>query len=416
MSKHKNKSKNLNQLLKGPKGQDVRNQGPGSKTDAENVALIRMKQIMSKKVTSQLLKEILVDSDISILKKSADALQEDIGEDCFNPPLHSTAVYTDEDDELLQTNDNPDLIPAKLMSPIPPVVQEKSTRPTHKESKSKAASNTEHKPDTAKPKRTPQKKALQVPAAGSSKKHGTARNLVDEAPPSPQAPNTTPNISVVSPGKAKTQRKKTNTSIKKKSRKDRMETAPADIWSPENVPKSVRNVNELDVVLFECGKLVELYRENVDADVCKRAIDDFFHSFKEQLATTILDVQKMKDLKRKNAKMQLQIGKKRRRLLEVKNEIIVKQPKLNQLQKECSELEEKQESLKSARAFLDNIAHLQQDYMKFKAENPHIKETYGTSSLPAMCLEAENIMKAEQHFRIVNKQLQSFIDQEKEDA
>lgn len=41
-----------------------------------------------------------------------------------DPPLHSTAVYT-EDDEPLQTSENLDQIPAKPMSPIPPVVQEK---------------------------------------------------------------------------------------------------------------------------------------------------------------------------------------------------------------------------------------------------------------------------------------------------
>lgn len=401
---------------KSPKSQNVRNQGPSSKTDPQKFAPINVKEIMNKKVRSPLLKEIVAHADISsILKESGDALQDDVGEDSFNPPLHSTAVYT-EDDEPLQTTENPDQIPAKTMSPTPPVVQEKSMKPNQRESKSKAAASTEpnvHRPDTTKPKRTPKKKALHVPKPGSSKKQGTSRNLADGAP---QAPNTTQNRKLVSAGKAKTQSEEQNTSSKKKSRKDKMETAPADIWSPGNVPKSVRSVNELDVIHFECGKLIEFYREKVETDICKRAIDVFCHSFKEQLSTTISDLQKLKDLKRKNAKMHLEIGRKRKRLLEVKNEIIAKQPKLNQLQKECTELQQKQESLKTARAFLDDLAHLQDNYMKFRAENPHIKETYGTSSLPALCLETEHIMKAEQHFHLLNRQLQSFIDQEEGDG
>ncbi|XP_056416079.1 centromere protein U isoform X2 [Hyla sarda] len=442
---------------------------------------------MSKKVRSPLLKKILAYADISsILKEPGDALQEDVGEDSFNPPLHSTAVYTDDDDPLL-TNGS-DQMPAKLSSPVPPVVQEKSVK-----SKKKPATNTKHsaQPELAEPRRTPQKKvhvpepvsakkpgtprnlahgappslqapktstnrnvtpqkreqlasepgpnkkhrtsrkladgappssqaskttpnrsvkAQDVPEQGPSKKHGTSRNLADGAPPLSQAPKTTP--SVVSAKKSKSQGKDQNTSHRKKSRKGNMELAPEDNWSPEDMPKSVRSVNELDVVHFECGKLIEFYREKVDTDVCKKAVDVFSHSFKEQLSTTISDVRKLKDIKRKNAKMHSEIGRKRKRLLEVKNEIIAKRPKLNELQKEYSVLEKNQESLKSARAFFYDLAHLQDVYMKFKAKKTikHIKETYGTSSLPALCLEAENILKAEQHLHIVNRQLQSIID------
>lgn len=396
---------------KSPKSQNVRNQGPIRKVDAFH----RVKEIMSKKVKSPLLKEIVAHADISsVLKEPADPLQDDVGEDSFNPPLHSTAVYT-EDDEPLQTSGIVGQIPAKLMSPIPPVVQEKRKQ-NQRESKSKPSTSTEastHRPDTTKPKRTPKKKAVYVAKPGTSKKHGTARNRADGSLPSTQAANTSKNRKAVSAAKA--QRKEQNTSSKKKSKKDKMRTASADSGSPDNEPKSVRNVNELDVVHFECGKLIELYREKVETDVCKRAIDVFCHSFKEQLSTTISDLRKLKELKRKNAKMQLEIGRKRKHLLEVKNDIIAKQPKLNQLQKECTELQQQRESLKKARSFLDDLAHLQDDYLKFKAKKPNIKETYGMSSLPALCLETEHFMKAEQHFHILNRQLQSIIDQEEGD-
>ncbi|XP_069833845.1 centromere protein U isoform X2 [Dendropsophus ebraccatus] len=536
---------------------------------------------MNRKVKSPLLKEILAHADISsILKEPGDALQEDVGEDSFNPPLHSTAVYTD-DDELLQTNENPCIGPAKLVTPSLPVIQEKS-----KKSKIQPAANTDHgapRSDIAKPMRTSQKKAL-VPDLLSSKKHGTSRNLAQEAPPSSQVPKITPNKSktsqkkaqvpdllsskkhgtsrnlaqgappssqapkitpnkrksprkkahvpepgpskkhgpsrnlsdaaspfsqalkttsyrnvtsqnkaqvpdllstkkhgtsrnlaqeapplsqapkitpnkrkspmkkahvpepgpskkhgpsrnlsdaaspssqalktpsyrnVVSAEKSKTRKKNQNTSDKKKSRKVKMETTPGGILSPENVPKSVRRVSELEDVLSECGKVIELYREGVEKDVCKKALDVFCHDFKEELSTTISDLQKLNDLKRKNAKIKSEVGRKRRRLLEVRNEVITKLPKLKALQKEYSELKKKQESLKNGRNFLDNLSHLKDNYMKLKTKKNHIKETYGMSSLPALCLEAENIMKAEQHFHIVNSQLQSFINLDKRDG
>ncbi|KAG9479868.1 hypothetical protein GDO78_011740 [Eleutherodactylus coqui] len=407
MAPKNNKSKNLKQLTKSPKSQNVRNQGPTSKVNRNTLVDAKVKELMSRKVRSPLLKQIMAQADVSsILKQPGDPLPEDLEEDSFNPPLHSTAVYTDADsDEHLPTRENPKQISAKLMSPIRPVIREKRT-PSRKESKSNPVGDIEHsarRPGTAQTKRTPEKKSQDVPKPGSSKMHEPPRNLSDSAPSSTQ----------VSAKKTRTPRKEKNVSSKKKSRKDRMETNPVDIGSPENMPKSVRNVNELDVVLLECEKHTELYRENVDTDVCKRAVDVFFNSFKEQLSTTISDLQKLKNLKRKNAKMQLEIGRKRKRLLEVKDEIIANQPKLNKLQKECSELEQKQESLKSARTILDNIAQLQEDYMRLKAKNPHLKETYGISSLPALCLQVESVLNAEQHFHIVNRKLQSFIDPEK---
>ncbi|XP_071979057.1 centromere protein U isoform X2 [Engystomops pustulosus] len=407
MSAKKKDSKTTTHWTKSPKRPNVGNQGNISKADAIRT---KVNELMNKKVQSPLLKEIAAHADISVLfKEPGDALQDDIEEDSFNPPLHSTAVYTD-DSELLQTKENPEQIRVKLMSPIPPVV-EKSMTPM-----SKPGSNTEihvaPRPDTARPKRKPQKKAPPDPEPGCSSKHGTLRNT---ASTSKQVPNTSPNKDEVS-AKTKTRRKDQNTSVNKKSRKDRMETAPRDIGSPENVPKSGRSVNELDAVLSECGKLIELYRENVDTDVCKRAVDVFFQNFQEQLNAIISEVQKLKDLKRKNTKMQTEITRKRKRLIEVKEEIIANEPKLNQLQKECSELEKNQDSLKSSRTFLDNLVQLKEDYLKFKTQNPNIKETHGLSSLPALCLEAENVLKAEQHFYIVNRQLQSFVDKGKGDG
>ncbi|XP_044146051.1 centromere protein U [Bufo gargarizans] len=274
MSTKKNKSKLINQMIKTPQKQNVRNQRPTSKADPENLIHSKVKELMNKKVRSPLLKEIVAHANIySILSDAGDALPEDFEEDSFNPPLHSTAVYSC-DDELLQSNENRVEIPAKHASPVPPEVQEKSMRPNQEQLKRKSAANAEHsdrRPVTAKQKRTPQKKAVHVPEPGPSKRLGTPRNVREGAQSSKQAPNSTPNRSLVSAKKTKTQRKETNSSSKKKSRKGEMEKAPVDIWSPENMPKSVKNVSELDVVLFESGKLIELYRENVETDVWQKS-------------------------------------------------------------------------------------------------------------------------------------------------
>ncbi|XP_077135700.1 centromere protein U isoform X1 [Ranitomeya variabilis] len=495
------KLKNINQSTKSLKSQNVKSPGHIKQADAER-SPHQLRKVMKKKVATPILKETFPFANISaILREPEDAFKEVAEEDSFNPPLHSTAVYNDGEDNILQTNENPDDIAAKLMFPIASVVQEKSMRPVN--SKQKTAASMEpsvQRRDTAKPKNSLQKKTQQmpepgplktretartrsvgepsssqspntapnsnvslqkktqkktepgpskmrgtarpqavrepsstqgpsttpikknlqkktqnIPKPGPSKIRGTARTLSIGEPSSSQGPNTTQKTNVVSAKDAKAKRNVVTKSSGKKSRKDNTNIAPEDTSSPEVVSKSKKNLNELDIVLLECEKYIKLHREEVETDVCKREVDAFYHSFKEQLSTTISQIHNLKDLKRKNAKMRSEIGMKRKRLLEVKHAALVKQPKLNLLEKEYSDLEQKRKSLKSARAILDNLTHFKEDYMKFKAENPHVQETYGTSSLPALCLEAGNIMKAEQHFHIVNRKLQSVIDKEKED-
>ncbi|KAM4053704.1 centromere protein U isoform 4-T4 [Anomaloglossus baeobatrachus] len=410
--------------------------------DAEWSPHTKLRKIMNKKVASPVLKNILAQANISaIFKEPGDSLQEVVEEDFFNPPLHSTAV---DDDEILQSNKHPQKTPTNLMSPIASVAQEKSPKKT-KQKPAVSIGPAAQTPDTAKPKQTPQKKS-QIERLSSKKQEaartieepstsqGVNMNLPKKAqrnvpgpsgtrrssrtlnigePSSTQAPSTTANRNVLSAKKAKSQRKEVSTSNKKKSRKGKMKIAAADTSSPEMVPKSVMRTNELHNVLYECGRFIDLYREQVESNEYKSDIDVFSQSFKAQLSKSISDLQKLNDLKRKNAMIESEIKGKKKCLLKVKHEILVKQPKLIKLQKACSELEQKDKSRKSAIAFLQNLTHLRDDYMKFKSENPHVKETYGSSSVPAFLWEAGNIMKAEQHFHIVNKQLQAVIDKEK---
>ncbi|KAM4053702.1 centromere protein U isoform 2-T2 [Anomaloglossus baeobatrachus] len=318
-----------------------------------------------------------------------------------------------------KTHETSRTVPVGEPSSIPHTTSNRNVTPQKKSqierlsSKKQEAARTIEEPSTSQGVNMNLPKKAQRNVPGPSGTRRSSRTLNIGEPSSTQAPSTTANRNVLSAKKAKSQRKEVSTSNKKKSRKGKMKIAAADTSSPEMVPKSVMRTNELHNVLYECGRFIDLYREQVESNEYKSDIDVFSQSFKAQLSKSISDLQKLNDLKRKNAMIESEIKGKKKCLLKVKHEILVKQPKLIKLQKACSELEQKDKSRKSAIAFLQNLTHLRDDYMKFKSENPHVKETYGSSSVPAFLWEAGNIMKAEQHFHIVNKQLQAVIDKEK---
>ncbi|XP_063776796.1 centromere protein U [Pseudophryne corroboree] len=364
MPKKKNKAKNLSPLKKYFKQQDGKE--TTRKTDANNAA-----ETEGKKQKAPVLKHM--GADISaIVQEPGYALHGEEGEESFNPPLHSTAVY---EDEPLSPENEPQArehVSARQRSPMPPpVLQEKSIRQNKAAVKSLSVA-------------TPKRSAPMPGAVADKSQRESAK-------------------------KAKPHRINLNTSRKT----DKEEAVPVEVWNLDYDIKSARDLTELDVVLFESKKLIDLYRETVDTGVCTRAVDCFFHSFKEQLIASIKDGHKLQEMKRKNAKIQLEIGRKRKRLIDVKGEIIAKQPRLKQLERECLQQEEMQDAMKNARTFLDNLGHLKQDYIKYKSENPNTKQTYGVSSLPARLVQAESVLKAESHFHNVNTQLQTFIDRQK---
>ncbi|CAH2300386.1 Hypothetical predicted protein [Pelobates cultripes] len=184
-------------------------------------------------------------------------------------------------------------------------------------------------------------------------------------------------------------------------------------WSSEEVPRSSRDLNELDVVLFECENVFEDFRATINSDATIKAIDLFFDGFKNQLVKSIEDAQKLKNLKRKNTKMQSEIGMKQKRLISVKYEVIQNESKLKALQKKYSDLQEKHTALKNAKHFLSNLGDLQKSYLKFREKKPNTTETYGISSLPALLLESQTIMNPEKHIRDINSKLENIVGDEK---
>ncbi|XP_068124930.1 centromere protein U isoform X2 [Hyperolius riggenbachi] len=423
---------------------------------------VKSKKSEAKKGRYEPLKNMVQDAEFStILKEPGSDLQEDVCEESFNPPLHSTAVYSD--DELLPESNKEHKEAPKMAPPAPAVSKRNSnvgvrqSRILEKYKTVAFRENSSTGPDAPvqQTRKMPQKPATELESSGNidsqevateekqqmsstqsptpepaAKKMPQKRTSVQElessenidsqevateeeeqqmsSPPEP-APHKK------SAGKSKSADKKSTPNKNPKKKNDQNNKVPLKIWSPEDRPRTARDLNELDVVLYEFEKVVEEYRESIDTDVCRKAVDRLFLSFKELLISSIKDVQMLKDLKRKNAKLHQEIGRKQKRLIEIKDEVMKKRPRLSQLRKECSALEKKQDSLKNANSFLEKLQQLQADCRKYKARHSHAKEvTYGMSSLPALLLEAQSTMRAEHHFHYVNTQLQSMMGKQTE--
>ncbi|XP_074807335.1 centromere protein U isoform X3 [Natator depressus] len=185
------------------------------------------------------------------------------------------------------------------------------------------------------------------------------------------------------------------------------------IWCPKGLKRFPQDITELDVVLAEFEKTTADYK--VESRICREAIEGFYSGFKDQLTNTITEVQELKDLKRKNAKVITDINKKRRRLLEVRGELIRTGPQLKQLQREYAELQERESSVRNATQFLTDLKEVQQQYLNYREDNPQEKVVYGTSSIPALLVESQQILRAESHFQNINTRLQEVLNLQKKE-
>ncbi|NWI66042.1 CENPU protein, partial [Todus mexicanus] len=181
------------------------------------------------------------------------------------------------------------------------------------------------------------------------------------------------------------------------------------VWCPKKLKRSPRDITELDVVLTEFEKIAADYRQSVESNTCRKAIDGFCSAFKDQITDLIAGAQELKNTKRKNAKVIRDMKKKRERLFQLREELIRAEPRLIQLQREYAEAQERQSSLRQATELLTNLKELQQDCLNYGEENPKVNPVYGTSSLPALLMESRRILEAERHFQIINKKLEEAL-------
>ncbi|XP_074947331.1 centromere protein U isoform X1 [Phalacrocorax aristotelis] len=182
-----------------------------------------------------------------------------------------------------------------------------------------------------------------------------------------------------------------------------------EVWCPKKLNRSPRDITELDVVLAEFEKIAANYRQSIESNVCRKAIDGFCSAFKEQITDLIAEVQELKNMKKKNAKVIMDIKKKRQGLLQVREDLIGADPQLIQLQREYAELQERKSSLRQATELLTDLKELRQDCLDYREENPHGKVVYGVSSLPALLVESRRILGAERHFQNINMKLEEAL-------
>ncbi|NXB35787.1 CENPU protein, partial [Eulacestoma nigropectus] len=186
------------------------------------------------------------------------------------------------------------------------------------------------------------------------------------------------------------------------------------VWCPKELKRSPRDITELDVVVAEVEKIVANYRQSIESNICRKAINDFSSAFKDQITDLIAGVQELKNMKKKNAKAITNIKKKRQQLVQLREELIGAEPQLTQLQREYAEVQERKSSLRQTIELITDLKALRQDCLDYREENPKAKVVYGTSSLPALLVESRRILGAERHFENINMKLEEALAVQKE--
>ncbi|NXM47322.1 CENPU protein, partial [Gymnorhina tibicen] len=186
------------------------------------------------------------------------------------------------------------------------------------------------------------------------------------------------------------------------------------VWCPKELKRSPRDITELDVVLAEVEKIAANYRQSIESNISRKAINDFSSAFKDQITDLIAGVQELKNTKKKNAKAITNIKKKRQQLVQLREELMGAEPQLTQLQREYAEVQERKSSLRQTIELITDLKELQQDCLDYREENPKAKVVYGTSSLPALLVESRRILGAERHFENINMKLEEALAVQKE--
>ncbi|NWX12761.1 CENPU protein, partial [Aegotheles bennettii] len=305
--------------------------------------------------------------DVSRILKAAEANQLEELDDSFDHPLHSTAVdaYAEEHSQ------NKSL--ARVSTP-----QRKNTEKSKKRHRSKTSDGDVQKFSTADSEDEPLKEHVNPP--NTTHFQAKKKRLPSE--------KDTSDPSVDSPCSVR-------------------------VWCPKELKRSSRDITELDVVLAEFEKIAASYQESIESSACRKAINGFCSAFKDQITSLIVEIQKLKNMKKKNAKVITDIEKKRQRLLQVREELIGAEQQLIQLQREYDEKQERKFSLRQATELLTELRELQQDCLDYREENLKKKLVYGNSSLPALLVESRRIPAAERHFQNINMKLEEAVRREK---
>ncbi|NXU36594.1 CENPU protein, partial [Drymodes brunneopygia] len=305
--------------------------------------------------------------DVSRILKVAETNQLEELDDSFDHPLHSTAV-----DAYGEEHSQNEALSRVL------ALQRQNTDRSKKPRHSKPSNDDVQKFNTADAGEEPLKetaKTLNTTQSQAKKKRPSEENTSDPSVDSPHS---------------------------------------VQVWCPKELKRSPRDITELDVVLAEVEKIAANYRQSIESNICRKAINDFSSAFKDQITDLISGVQELKNMKKKNAKAITNIKKKRQQLVQLREELIGAKPQLTQLEREYDEVQERKSSLRQTTELITDLKELQQDCLDYREENPKEKVVYGTSSLPALLVESRRILGAERHFESINKKLEEALAIQKE--
>uniref|UniRef100_A0A8C9AUM8 Centromere protein U n=1 Tax=Prolemur simus TaxID=1328070 RepID=A0A8C9AUM8_PROSS len=368
------------------------------------------------------------DSDSSSIGRLGENEKDEEPYETFDPPLHSTAIYADEEEFSKHCGlSSPSIPPGKVARSLNTSESEASEnesvkisakkprrkcKPLREESDSTEESDVRRKVKLA-GKIITEREA--IPTTASSELSEKPAELVT---PKKIGPLTVqPSVERETPAtenRPKSQEKgKMSRGTREKSSSETTDSDTSDlvnIWCLEG--KKTSDITELDIVLPTFEKTLLQYKRRIKSKICKEAINKFYFNVKEELVKMLKDAKMLKKLKRKNAKMISGIKKKRQRLIEVQDELLRLEPQLKQLQTKYDELKERKSSLKNAAYFLSNLKQLYQDYSDVQEKEPEVKETYDSSSLPALLFNTRTVLGVENHLQNINHQLEKLLDQE----
>ncbi|CAK6442562.1 unnamed protein product [Pipistrellus nathusii] len=337
-------------------------------------------------------------SGISSVGRMSDNEKDEEPYESFEPPLHSTAIYT-EDAELSEHS----------CSFIPPAPRGGAAKGSSNTSEIEESENESVKISAKKRGR----KLKPISESEScSERDKPAEKTGSQQPEAASTSELSEEPAELGTSKKKTQKKKAFHGKRKKSRSEALDSGMADcthIWCLKG--KKSSDIMDLDVVLSAFEKILPEYKQKIESKICKEAVGKFHSSMKEELIKMLAEVQMLKTLRRKNAKTISDIEKKRQRLVEVQDELLCLEPQLKQLQTQYDELKERKSSLKNSACFLSNLKQLHQDYSNIQERQPNVKETYDSSSLPALLFKERTLLGAESHLQNINHQLEKLLDQ-----
>ncbi|XP_003469218.1 centromere protein U [Cavia porcellus] len=366
------------------------------------------------------------DNSVNSSRLSENEKDEDPYEN-FDPPLHSTALYADEEEfskhcglpipstpqgkkrkKNLHTSENEasedDSIINSAKKP------RRKLKPLSEESESSDEGDVRRKVKSAEKNHAQQLQA--VPAVASSE--NPAGPVTPARPGALGARSSDGKGGRATPSQPKIQkRRKMSPGKRKKARSEAKDSDISDsehIWCLEG--RKTSDIMELDIILSAFEKTFLQYQQKIESKVCTEAINKFYFNIKEELIRMLKEVQMFKNLKRKNAKMISDMEKRRQRLIEVQDELLRLEPQLKQLQTKYDELKERKSSLRNATHFLSNLKQLYQDYSEVEERERNVKEMYDSSSLPALLFKARTLLGADHHLQNINHQLEKLLDQE----